>query len=114
MRNYFRNLINNSQAPQTIPMQPLFPTHPISQNRLPVTLQRNLPDCPPAPTVDEIEKITSFQTVQPEENQTDMDKTGLEKYDLLQYIGSVSILSTNYSYLNLMLFNVSLVLKENL
>ena len=63
----------------------------VSPNRSPLTLQQNLSDRPPVPTVDEIENITSFQTLQPDENQADMKKTGLEKYELLQYIGSVSI-----------------------
>ena len=91
MRNYFRNLINNAQAPQTIPMLPVNRTNQVSPNRSPFRLQRNLSDRPPVPTVDETAKITSFQTIQPDENQADMEKTGLEKYELLQYIGSVSI-----------------------
>ena len=92
VRNYIRNLIENAQATQTIPMQPLISTHQISPNRPLVTFQRDFPDCPPVPTVDEREKITNFLTIHCEKNQAEMDKTGLEKYDLLQYIGSVSVL----------------------
>ena len=93
VRNYIRSLTNNSQAPQTIPMQQLGPLIPSQQNlpdRPPVTVQRVVLDHPPIPPIDERERLSTFPTVQSQDNHADMDMTGLEKYELLQYIGSVS------------------------